>query len=50
MGSFGVVYKAIHKETGLIYACKEMSIKVLQDKGCEEDLYNEINNLRLVNH
>ena len=29
MGSFGVVYKAVHKETGLIYACKEMSIKVL---------------------
>jgi hypothetical protein len=49
-GQYGIVYKAVHKETFQVYACKKMNLKLMQDKGCIEDLQNEIINLNKVNH
>jgi 5'-AMP-activated protein kinase, catalytic alpha subunit len=49
-GQYGVVYKAVHKETFQVYACKKMNLKLMQDKGCIEDLQNEIINLNKVDH
>jgi hypothetical protein len=51
MGQYGIVYKTVVKNDPLkAYACKQMSIRELNDRGCLGDLYSEINNLRKVNH
>ncbi len=49
-GQYGVVYKAVQKDTFHVLACKKMDLRLIHDNGCMEDLQNEIMNLNKVNH
>jgi serine/threonine protein kinase len=44
------VYKAVQEDTYQVYACKKMNLLLIEEKGCMNDLKNEIKNLHKVNH
>jgi serine/threonine protein kinase len=49
-GQYGKVYKAVQKDTYKVYACKKMSMELIREKRCMEDVMNEIANLKRVDH
>jgi serine/threonine protein kinase len=49
-GQYGVVYKALKLATAEVFACKRMEMERIREKVAEQDLKNEIRNLKNTSH
>ena len=49
-GQYGVVYKAVHRQTGMMWACKQLDARKAAFMQDEDSLLNEVRVLRGLKH